>query len=215
MNDWNDEPSRASIQKIITRLREPIHLDETFDVRVMSAVHAQALAQCDAKLAEHRKTDKGRQGWWHRTYTLELSAIGAMALAASIIGIAFIGATMLSRAPRAVEVQHAAAAPAEIAPAPTQNVHFILVDGSAKQVWLVGDFNGWSKKETPLVRAANGSAWTVAVPLSQGRHEYAFIVNDDSGERWVADPLTRVHEDEFGTVSSMVSVEPSAATTQM
>ena len=51
------------------------------------------------------------------------------------------------------------------------------MNGSAKQVFLVGDFNGWSKKQTPLTRAANQKAWTVLQsPLTQGRHEYAFIV---------------------------------------
>jgi 1,4-alpha-glucan branching enzyme len=89
------------------------------------------------------------------------------------------------------------------------------VNGSAQQVYLVGDFNGWSKTQTPLVRAVNGSAWTVAVPLQQGRHEYAFIVSDEKGEHWVADPLTRLHEDEFGTESSVVSIEPSSTTATM
>lgn len=135
-------------------------------------------------------------------------------MAASIFGIMFLGATILSRG----NVTPAAPRVASTAPVnsvPVQNVHFILVDGSAQQVYLVGDFNGWSKTQTPLVRAVNGSAWTVAVPLQQGRHEYAFIVSDEKGERWVADPLTRVHEDEFGTESSVVSIEPSSTAATM
>lgn len=214
MNDWNDEPSRASIEKIVSKLREPVHLDETFDVRVMSAVHAAALAQCDDKISERNTARESRGPWWQRRYTVRFSAWSGLAMAASVFGIMFLGATMMSRASATSSAPRLAAA-APVKSAPTQNVHFILVDGSAQQVYLVGDFNGWSRKQTPLVRAVNGSAWTVAVPLPQGRHEYAFIVSDGKSERWVADPLTRVYEDEFGTESSVVSVEPSSATVTM
>jgi 1,4-alpha-glucan branching enzyme len=87
-----------------------------------------------------------------------------------------------------------------------QNVHFILVNDQADQVYLVGDFNGWSKTQTPLVKAANNNSWTVSVPLTHGRHEYAFVVKDGAGEHWVADPLLPAVEDEFGTESSIVRV---------
>lgn len=205
MSDWNEESDRASIEKIVQKLREPVHLDETFDVRVMSAVHAAALAPSSSQTA----------AWWRRSYTLRFNALTGFAMAASIFGIMLLSATVMSRGTVVSQAPRVAAAPVQAVSAPSQNVHFILVDGSAKQVWLVGDFNGWSKKDTPLVRAANGSAWTVAVPLSQGRHEYAFIVSDENGERWVADPLTRVHQDEFGTESSVVSVEGSSASATM
>lgn len=212
MKNWNDEPT---MEKIVTKLREPVRLDDTFEVRVMSAVHAEALAQCDAKMAEHEMKNQPVAAWWQRSYTLRFNALSGLAMAASIFGIMFLGATMMSRTHVTTPAPQIAASTVAPNPAPAQNVHFILVDGSAKQVWLVGDFNSWSKKDTPLVRAANGNAWTVAVPLAQGRHEYAFIVADEDGEHWVADPLTRVHEDEFGTESSVVSVDGSSATATM
>ena len=212
MKEWNEE---SAIEKVVAKLREPVRLDDTFEVRVMSAVHAEALAQCDAKMAEHEVQNQPIAAWWQRSYTLRFNALSGLAMAASIFGIMFLGATMLSRTHVTAPVAQVASVTDTPKPAPAQNVHFILVDGSARQVWLVGDFNGWSKKDTPLVRAANGNAWTVAVPLTQGRHEYAFIVADETGERWVADPLTRVHEDEFGTESSVVSVDGSSATATM
>ena len=217
MSEWKDESERAAIDKIVKQLRQPVQLDPTFDVRVMSAVHAEALAQCDAKHGEQDAAQEAGNTWWRRTYTLRFSPVSGLAMAASIFGVMFLGATMMSRANAVSPASNVASltAPAPVNAAPVENVHFILVDGSAKQVWLVGDFNGWAKKETPLVRAANGSAWTVAVPLSQGRHEYAFVVADENGERWVADPLTRVVEDEFGTESSVVRVEPSSAAAAM
>jgi 1,4-alpha-glucan branching enzyme len=53
--------------------------------------------------------------------------------------------------------------------------------------------------------------WSVELPLRQGRHEYAFVVLDTTGERWVADPLAPRVRDEFGTESSVVTVKPRPA----
>lgn len=204
MSDWKNDPDRAAIENIVRPLKEPVRLDETFDVRVMSAVHAAALAGIDA--AHTKEREHADPHWWNKSVTLRFSALGGLAVAASIFGVIFLSATMLShRAPS----KAAATVAAATRPVDVQNVHFILVNGSAKQVFLVGDFNGWSKKQTPLTRAANENAWTVSVPLTQGRHEYAFIVADETGEHWMADPLTSVVEDEFGTQSSIVRVEPT------
>jgi hypothetical protein len=205
MMDWNDEPDRASVDKIVNHLRAPVSLDETFDVRVMSAVHAAALAQVDAQHSANEASDEIEAPWWRKRYTVHLSAWTGLALAASIFGIMFVGARAMSRTDAAPAAQTASVTK----PADMRSVNFILVDESARQVWLVGDFNGWSKKQIPLTRAANGRAWTVSVPLSEGRHEYAFIVADENGERWVADPLTPPVEDDFGTTSSIVRVEAS------
>ena len=204
MNDWHEETDRAAVEKIAGHLREPVHLDETFDVRVMSAVHAEALARCDASHAERRASEEASRPWWSRKYAVHITPLTGLAMAATMLGVIYLG-SMTSRSAATSEAARATAPAA--APADAQNVHFILVDGEARQVYLVGDFNGWSKTETPLVRAANGSAWTVSVPLTSGRHEYAFIVADEKGERWIADPLTDAVEDEFGTESSVVRVE--------
>ena len=193
MMDWNDEPDRASIDGVISRLKTRQRLDDTFDVRVMSAVHAAALAKID----ERASVEPQPTGWWNRRFTVRFTALGAAAMAASIAAIVLISAAMLSKAINDLEPSRAAG---------VQNVHFILVNDDARQVYLVGDFNGWSKTQTPLVRAANNNAWTVAVPLTQGRHEYAFVVKDEAGEHWVADPLIPAVEDEFGTESSIVRV---------
>lgn len=206
MMDWNDEPDRASVEKIVNHLRTPVSLDDTFDVRVMSAVQAVALAQADAQHLVDEATEENEAPWWRKRYTFRLSAWSGLALAASIFGIMLVGAkvmlrTVVAPAPRTASIQR---------PADLKTVNFILVDESASQVWLVGDFNGWSKKQIPLTRAVNGRAWTVSIPLTQGRHEYAFIVADENGERWVADPLTTAVEDEFGTTSSIVRVEATS-----
>ena len=197
MNDWN-EPTDNTIERITGHLREPVKLDETFDVRVMSAVHAAALAGCDAS-HEQREHAAAPHHWWSKRYTVSLSPLGALALAASLVAVIYLGT--IARTPNETAVA------TQTAPAKVQNVHFILVDDSAERVFLVGDFNGWSKTATPLTRSANGRAWTVSVPLPHGRHEYAFVATDGNGERWSADPLTTPVEDEFGTLSSVVSVD--------
>jgi hypothetical protein len=204
MNDWHDEPDRAAIEHITKPLRRPLRLDDTFEVRVMSAVHAEALARFDAAHAQQQAAEEANGAWWRRTYNLPVS-LGGMAIAASIVGFVLIGATVFARmnAPSglAVPVATSVSPPEDV-----QNVQFVLADPSAQQVWLVGDFNGWTKTQTPLVRASNASAWTVSVPLPSGRHEYAFIVHDGKGERWLADPSRTAVRDEFGTESSVLHV---------
>lgn len=200
MKDWENERESTGMQNIIAALKKPLHLDETFELRVMSAVHAEALAKIDAR---HAKGGENR--WWNRRYTLRFTALGGIAAAASIIAVIALTSTMVSRGspgPRSSVSQNSEF---------RIPVHFVLVNESAKQVYLVGDFNDWSKNQTPLKRTANQSAWTVAVPLQSGKHEYAFIVDDDNGEHWVADPLSTKVEDEFGTESSIVRVGPASS----
>jgi hypothetical protein len=209
MSEWQEENDRASMEGIVRHLRAAVSLDETFDVRVMSAVHAEALARVDDLHTEQRSTRARNARGWNRRFTLTFTALGGMGMAASFIGAVFLGATLLSRE---LGVPGKAAVSSVAAEQPAQNVHFVLVNGSAKQVWLVGDFNGWSRTGTPLVRASNGNAWAVSVPLTPGRHEYAFIVADSAGKRWMADPLMPAREDEFGTESSIVRVASTRGT---
>ena len=65
-----------------------------------------------------------------------------------------------------------------------QPVQFMLVAPAASRVALVGEFNDWDAGATPMARAPGG-AWHVALPLAQGRHVYAFVVD---GSAWVPDP---------------------------
>lgn len=107
-----------------------------------------------------------------------------------------------------------AAAPTAAAPAAAP-VHdtvfvtrFVLVAPGAKQVSLVGDFNDWDQQATPLVRATGGGTWTVELPLTAGRYNYAFLVD---GHRWTADPAAppaapRAVADDYGQPSSVVTV---------
>jgi len=83
-------------------------------------------------------------------------------------------------------------------------LQFELYAPRARNVVLVGDFNGWgSMAEIKLSPAGNG-VWRAALPLSAGRYQYAFVVDD---ERWVTDPHAERHvKDDFGRQNAIVTV---------
>lgn len=71
------------------------------------------------------------------------------------------------------------------------------------QVSLVGDFNDWDITTLPMT--LERGVWTVTVPLSPGRHVYAFVAN---GERWIADPRApRAPDADFGRPGSVIIVQ--------
>ena len=89
-----------------------------------------------------------------------------------------------------------------------QPVQFMFVAPSATRVALVGEFNDWDPTATPMARAGGG-AWHVALPLTRGRHVYAFIVD---GSSWVADPQAPLAPERwFGAQNSVVLVSGVAA----
>jgi hypothetical protein len=81
---------------------------------------------------------------------------------------------------------------------------FMIVAPQAREVSLVGDFNDWDQRATPLVKLTGQGVWTVEVPLQPGRYSYAFLVD---GQRWLPDPAApRAVGDDFGRPSSVVTV---------
>src|SRR3954464_6483306 len=87
--------------------------------------------------------------------------------------------------------------------ADTRSVEFVLRTTADSAVALVGDFNDWDPRATPLAPSANG-LWTVVVPLRPGRYHYTFVVD---GTRWRRDPAApRSLEDDFGTPTSVITV---------
>jgi len=82
-------------------------------------------------------------------------------------------------------------------------IRFVFVAPYASRVSLVGDFNGWNASSMPMRRSGDGRAWTLDVPLTAGRHVYAFIVDGDLA----ADPAApRAGGDDFGVPTSVVLV---------
>lgn len=181
------------IERIARPLRAPERVDPTFEARAMSAVHAAA-----------REAQTQQRAWWLRPRTVRVNPLASLALAAGFAGLVLAGSQVVdsfSRRPDGGAVPVAARS--------TDTIHvvrFVFVDPAAREVALVGEFNQWKKGATLLNASAAPGVWTVDLPLSAGRHEYAFVVIDANGERWVADPMTVTRRDEFGTESSVITV---------
>jgi hypothetical protein len=175
-------------ERVVRALRAPEILAMDFE--------GQLMAQARAEIARRRATPV-RRSWWVTGRVFVTSPLAALAMAA---GIAIMAAAST------LVVAKRSAGPLTAARDTVEFVRFVLVDSTARSVSVVGDFNGWKRDETPLIAAAKPGVWSVSLPLSPGRHEYAFIVD---GQRWVVDPASIASSDEFGTESSVLLVAPS------
>jgi hypothetical protein len=180
------------IERISSILRRPEHLDPTFEERLVAALRAEARGDRPERVV----APIAARSWWRRPLTVSFSPLAGLAVAAScaaIISVATLGAARASRAPL-------------VAQTPAETVHvvrFVFVDRAARSVALVGDFNAWQPDKSALATPSENGAWTISVPLTRGRHEYAFIVD---GKRWTPDPFAPPATDEFDTNSSVITV---------
>ena len=86
----------------------------------------------------------------------------------------------------------------------TINVNFALPRPNAKQVWLCGDFNAWSRSNNPLKRRNDGQ-WETTLALGPGRYQYKFLVDGE----WIVDPAASQNvANAFGTLNSVLEVKP-------
>jgi hypothetical protein len=191
-NDSMNEDDGAFAERVAATLRTPEVADISFERRVMERV-----------LGEGRDLypDSPTHSWWTRERVVRVSPLAGLAVAAGIGAIIVLsgvalGTRVATRSPAPVAT---AAARADT----VQLVRFVFVEPRASRVELVGDFNAWARGTTELKRTGAPGVWEVSVPLSPGRHEYAFIIN---GARWVADPLAVKSSDDFGTESSVIRV---------
>jgi hypothetical protein len=182
-------------ERIAAPLRAPEHVHQSFEKRLMQKVRAEGSALYPQAVNPSRP-------WWRTEREFRIAPLTGLALAAGIAGIiAVSGIAIGSRISRVAPATASAGATA--VRDTVQVVRFVFVDAGAKQVELVGDFNEWAKGATQLSHSGAPGVWTVSVPLSPGRHEYAFIIN---GSRWVADPFAPKSSDDFGTESSVIRV---------
>ena len=78
----------------------------------------------------------------------------------------------------------------------------LRLPATAREVSLVGDFNGWDEQATPMVQQAADGTWSARVPLEPGRHTYAFVVD---GQQWLVDPLApQVPDAGFGPTNAVI-----------
>lgn len=82
-----------------------------------------------------------------------------------------------------------------------------LPKGAVANVSVIGDFNGWDSKATPMVRDAKSGEWSANIALLPGRHIYAYLVD---GEKWVVDPLKpQIPDVGYGPANAVVVEEDS------
>ncbi len=174
---------------IIDILREPADLKPGLTERVMAEIDRLPPAGVVAP--------SGPVSWWRRPWTIRLTPLRGLGLAAGLAALALAVYVMRSPAgsPAALEARRDAPA--------GRLTQFVLVAPEASAVTVVGDFNDWSLSATPLERAPGDGVWSVTVPLVPGRYRYAFVVN---GAIWRNDPETPAAEDEFGRANSVVTV---------
>ena len=197
-----DGDDNAFLESVARPLRTPEFLAESFEARLMEKIRREGSPIHPVFAA------KPERSWWRTERVVRLSPLTGLAIAAGLAGV--IALSSLGGGPettgRVAEV--ARNVPAVAAPV-TDTVHvvrFVFVDPAASSVDIVGDFNAWTKGVTRLERGPAPGVWTASIPLSAGRHEYAFIVN---GSRWIADPLAPQSSDDFGVESAVIHVGPT------
>jgi hypothetical protein len=198
MSDRQPNDDEAFAEHVARPLRAAEHANAGFEDSLIAAIRA------DRPLRRiiPRRASVLSGAWWSAPAVVRLSPIVTVALAAGIAAIAVLTAQTLrhSSSPPSANASSPVVATGPIHDTVTF-VRFVFV-GKARSVALVGDFNRWGGQPTVLDRTTGG-AWTASVPLSNGRHEYAFIVD---GEQWVADPLAPSSSDDFDTKSSIIMV---------
>ncbi len=183
MPEWG----RTTLEMVVQELQHPVHLDETFERRVMTRVrrlHAERRSRGLRGLVSSATRITHHPGW-------------AAALAAGIVAVATLG--IMRTKPRVERAPSVAV--------PLEPVQFVLVAPAARSVAVVGDFNDWGLGDSALVATNHEGVWSVTAPVPAGVHRYAFVVN---GKQWVADPSApRSSSDDFGMPSSALVVEDS------
>jgi Glycogen recognition site of AMP-activated protein kinase len=189
-SDHDKDDRDPVIQRAARTLGAPERFGNDFERVLVEAIRADR----PLRRTISRRARPLSPSWWAASRALRLSPLAGLAMAAGVAAIAVMGTLGVTRrAPAAIT--------ARAGHDTVTFVRFVFV-GQAKSVVLVGDFNGWRGDSTSMTRASNG-AWTVSVPMTNGRHEYAFVVD---GTRWVPDPLAPSNSDDFDTKSSIISV---------
>lgn len=211
-----DDTLDPAVASLAALARQPATLGDAVRARVMLAVQTETMSGRPGR-------ERHRFGWALEPRPVRLSPVGALALAASLVGIG-VAVGLVGRArtfllpaerPAAVAdaVPYKGATPASMpvvaAGSGAAQVKFVLVAPQASQVTVVGNFNGWNPTANPMERTPTGGTWTVTVPLEAGRHEYSFVVD---GSHWVPDPSAPLaSEDGFGTANSVLLVSGSTS----
>lgn len=158
-------------------------------------------ARVMARLAEIESSDvplsAGAPAWLARLFGSRARLVARLAPGLLVAGLALWIAQ--------VAVRPAVAPENPTPPVAEENgaiPHRFEIDApEARRVCLVGDFNGWTICEVPLLRDEARGTWSIQVELPPGRHEYMFVVDDG----WVTDPAAPLTiDDGFGRRNAVI-----------
>jgi len=182
------------VEWIVREARRPVVVDHAARARVMAAVRREPVPRrrgVDRVASIVRRIAEPR--------IVHLSPAVSTLVAAGLVGIGVIAGGIVNNR----GVQTGGEPQARVAQQPPVSdtvVKFVVVAPEASKVRLVGDFNEWSDTKTPMVRVANSGVWTVTLPLTAGRHLYAYLVDG----QWVNDPSAPLAPDDgFGHANSV------------
>jgi hypothetical protein len=190
-----------TIEQVVAVARRPVRMGPAAKARLLMSIRAES------------RPARGRPRWAWLTdaRSLRLSPLTGAALAAGLVGIGVLfGLDFASPGVVAdARVDRDGAVVRHTRDSVQVGVKFVLVAPQAARVSLVGDFNRWDPAATPMERTPTGGTWSVVVPLSAGRHEYAFVVD---GKQWLPDPSAPLAPvDGLGAPNSVVLVRGSSS----
>ena len=84
-------------------------------------------------------------------------------------------------------------------------VRFLFFAPAAKSVAIAGGFNHWDPENGRLAGPDKKDVWNITLPLSEGRYEYRFVINDSE---WVLDPSVPSVDDGLGGKNSILIISP-------
>jgi hypothetical protein len=189
-----------NVRWVVTEGRKPAAMDPGARDRLLEALRAEPAPTRAIPI----------MAWLSEPRRFSLPPIAAAALAAGLVGIGVMGGIAVNRDGRRAEQLPAVAVvhpqlPDSVA---AQAVKFVLIAPQAAKVSVVGDFNGWDSRATPMSSQNRDGTWTVFVPLNPGLHTYSFVVD---GSHFVPDPAAPTAPDnDFGHPSSVVLVRKSS-----
>jgi hypothetical protein len=182
-----DSERHPYVELIAREARRPVQTDPAARARIMAAVRAEPLPRSGSSIWERVIAP--------RSWTL--SPMTGSLLAAGLVGIGVIaGALTVNRGGRPPVERTPSVA---VRPPVDTVVKFVFVAPKAGKVSLVGDFNDWDDTRSPMVRAEKDGLWSVTLPLSVGRHVYAYVVDGT----WITDPSAPITDDGFGHMNSV------------
>ena len=187
------------LHRLAAELRRPVASDPAAKARLMDTVR---------ELPPVRRPSPFR--WLVRPRPVMISPLAGLAVAAGLaLVMVMSGREDPTTPPIASTGAPVATATAREASAVSPaTVEFVLVASTASTVSLVGSFNDWNAAATPLRPTATPGVWSVTVPLTPGRHVYAFVVD---GSEWIADPTApQAPDDDFGAPNSVIMIGESS-----